>query len=788
MPSALNIAGFNVRILGDTRSFNAALNSAQKALRRFDRQTARIGRGRTLFTGLGRAIRLVTAPLAAFGGLTLSIYGFSRALRNAVDETIRFENTLSRSISIIEDVNEKMRDEFRKTAISVSQLTEFTATEATKSFFFLASAGYDAQAAMKLTPEVAYFAQAGLIDLEESTSLLVDTMAAFGLKTDSVNQNLINMRRISNGLVKANIISNATVQELARSLQNKLAGTARAAGISFEETAASVTIFANQGIKGRVAGNRMNIVLRELQAKAISNAVAFRKLGLEVFEPLTGRLRPIADLLDEINALFETSASDLEGRRKFFAAGLTREAQDSLIQIKDRGEDVRKAFAAILVPESAKTIAERNLLPLVKEFNFFRAELFRIKLATRFWFDELTDLVKVLKLVSKGIADIIEDSRTFGEGFNRVVEFATPAFTRVGAIFRDALTGAFNTAISLIEKRLAQVFRKVSEQLSQEGFLAKPFELLFKAMADASAAAFIETEKRAPSDFKRARKGVDDLLLENLDPAMFKLQKNLENVSDATNEATAKTQLLTQELFNLGFPLEEAAAKAAAEVALEKVDAAKTAITTLEAYRKILDGTKAFGEELKFSFDLMYGTLFNAARFTFQHELDQMNVENERAINRLELETLLADELKLLELPPGESANERARLSANRKINEAAASFREGTLKAPEFAAIILEAGQDFAEAISNAEENIERQKLESAIRGSEELIRRRRAQGGELDKVLTEAEKQTKIQDNIKTIVKQAFDFFAIRRERLAFDVGQVGQVKLPGFGGGTP
>lgn len=249
---------------------------------------------RTMTIGLGRA---------ALAGGTAMAAGFVVA----ADASEGFNQAMNSSLAIMKDVNAEMRADMKRTAFDIARVTKFSGAEAAESYFFLASAGLDAKQSLAALPVVAQFAQAGMFDMARATDLLTDAQSALGKTVKDAGQNLKNMTKLGDQLVKANTLANASVEQFAEALTNKAAAAMRLLNIETSEGIAVLAVFADQGIKGAEAGTAFGIVLRDLTTKAIKNREEFKKLGVNVFDS-AGNFQNMADIVLDLEiALFGLS-------------------------------------------------------------------------------------------------------------------------------------------------------------------------------------------------------------------------------------------------------------------------------------------------------------------------------------------------------------------------------------------------------------------------------------------------------------------------------------------------
>jgi TP901 family phage tail tape measure protein len=214
-----------------------------------------------------------------------------------------FDAAMTESLAIMTNVTEDMRGRLEQAARDVAKTTTFSAKQAAEAYFFLASAGLDAAASIEAMPVVAKFAQAGMFDMARATDLLTDAQSALGLTIlDDAVANMENMIKVSDVLVKANVLSNATVEQFSAALTNKAGPAIKALNKDIEEGVAVLAAFATQGIKGEEAGTALGIVLRDLQSANINNRDAWAKHGVAIFDA-TGDMRNMADIVGDLEIL-----------------------------------------------------------------------------------------------------------------------------------------------------------------------------------------------------------------------------------------------------------------------------------------------------------------------------------------------------------------------------------------------------------------------------------------------------------------------------------------------------
>ena len=282
----------------------------------------------TQLTSVGKKLTLgLTAPIAAFGALTIKAFG-------------DFDQAMTESTAIMGKLSDEMKNRMTDAAKEIAKQTTFSATEAAESFFFLASAGLSAEQSIAALPRVAKFAQAGAFDMARATDLLTDAQSALGLTVEDTAQNMENMNRVSDVLVKANTLANAKVEEFSEALTNRAGAALRLLNKDLEEGVAVLGVFADQGIKGQRAGEQLSIVLRDLQTASLDNKEAFQAASVTVFDQ-AGNLRNLADITDDLTRRL-APMTDEQKKAELAMLGFQDRSQAAILQLVGLGDQIRK--------------------------------------------------------------------------------------------------------------------------------------------------------------------------------------------------------------------------------------------------------------------------------------------------------------------------------------------------------------------------------------------------------------------------------------------------------------
>ena len=199
------------------------------------------------------------------------------------------------TMSTVKAVTSATGAEFEKlnaTAKHLGETTSFTAKEAAEGMLALARAGFTATENIAALPNALNLARAGALGLGEATTIMADTSRSFGIAaTES--------ERVADALAKASNIANTDVRLIGESMKH-VAATARLSGQGLESMSAALSVMANRGIKGEMAGTALRKVLVEL-ANVKKQASLKTDFGIDV-KDARGNMRDVLDIMRELGA------------------------------------------------------------------------------------------------------------------------------------------------------------------------------------------------------------------------------------------------------------------------------------------------------------------------------------------------------------------------------------------------------------------------------------------------------------------------------------------------------
>lgn len=323
---------------------------------RIEIDASTLGRTSAAFSTLGKSMGII-------GGIAIGAFAV------AVGAAANFEQQLSR-FQAVTGANEKQMEALRQKALQLGRDSAYGATEVVQAFVELGKAGATTEEILGgVGDAVVHLAAAGELNMTKAAETMINAMRTFSLGADQAEH-------VADLLAGAANASTSEVDDLAESL--RYAGPiAATAGISIDDLATTLAVFANVGIKGSQAGTVLRGMLAAIAAPSTSAEKAMRQLGLitldggNIFFDAAGKIKPMGDVFQIL---------------KDHLAGLTKEQQLAILKtIFQRRAMVGAARAAISGKEgfdamreamdrvTAKDVMEKKLDNLKGSFKILKA-------------------------------------------------------------------------------------------------------------------------------------------------------------------------------------------------------------------------------------------------------------------------------------------------------------------------------------------------------------------------------------------------------------------------------
>lgn len=177
-----------------------------------------------------------------------------------------------------------------KKARELGASTSKSATDAAQSFQYMALAGWDVNQMMQGAEPILNLSIATQMDLKTASDLVTDSLSSMKMEVSELPKYL-------DVVARAQSVTNTEAQGLMEAFL-KVGNTATNIGMPLEETAASLGVFANNGLKGSLAGTKLNRILVRMTAQTEPAEKAWKKMGVNVYDA-NGKFRGLTTVLSE---------------------------------------------------------------------------------------------------------------------------------------------------------------------------------------------------------------------------------------------------------------------------------------------------------------------------------------------------------------------------------------------------------------------------------------------------------------------------------------------------------
>uniref|UniRef100_A0A6M3IHH5 Putative tail protein n=1 Tax=viral metagenome TaxID=1070528 RepID=A0A6M3IHH5_9ZZZZ len=223
-----------------------------------------------------RALKVV----AAYGIASTAIFAVVNAMKVGVTEIIDYDQALKNLQAITGATNAEIAI-MDETMRSVARSTKFSTGEVAEGMVLLGQAGFSATESLDAINAVATLATATLSDFATTADLVTTAIRAYNLNTKEST-------RVADVMANAINKSKLTIDKL-RTAFNYVAASASQAGISLEETAATMMVLADNGMRASTIGTGMRQVLARLVSpnEKLRESYEAMNISLDKISPLT---------------------------------------------------------------------------------------------------------------------------------------------------------------------------------------------------------------------------------------------------------------------------------------------------------------------------------------------------------------------------------------------------------------------------------------------------------------------------------------------------------------------
>jgi TP901 family phage tail tape measure protein len=332
---ALTIADIQILIAANIAGFQSGMNDAQSSLQNFRINALAVGAALTQY---------LTKPIIDMG-------------KAAIQAGIEFEQSMV-EIKAITGSTANEVDSFSETAKNMSKNTVFSSKEAAEGMLELLKAGVSTD---KVATELK-----GTLDLAAAGNISLSDAAIVGSTSiNAFKDDMLNTSKVADILAGAANASTTDVHGLRLGL-SQASAVASGMGLSFEDTASALALFANNGLRGSDAGTSLKTMLLNLQPSTKKQKELFQELGLvtadgtSAFFDQTGKIKNLAGIASTLEGALAgmTDAQRLSALETLFGTDAIR-AGNIIFKEGEKGVTALKdAIGNVTAEEIARTKTE----------------------------------------------------------------------------------------------------------------------------------------------------------------------------------------------------------------------------------------------------------------------------------------------------------------------------------------------------------------------------------------------------------------------------------------------
>jgi TP901 family phage tail tape measure protein len=299
--------------------------------------------------------------------------------KTAVDQFAKFDDAMTQSTAIMIGLTKKQREQMEEVAKTISSKSITSAVDLAKSYYYLASAGLSAEQSIASLATVEKFAVAGMFDMARATELLAGAQGALGMKSADTAKNLKYMTQVSDTLVRANVLANASVEQFAEALGAEAGATMKNFNIPLEEGVAILAAYADQMVKGAHAGTSFARTAKFLVKAINENEAAFRKYNIRT-KDTAGNLQMTNTIADITKAVSGMGATVKSATLK--ELGFEIDAQSAILPLLGT-ETALRTYRAELTKAAGytKQVADNQLKSFSAQLTILKNRLNNVRIA-----------------------------------------------------------------------------------------------------------------------------------------------------------------------------------------------------------------------------------------------------------------------------------------------------------------------------------------------------------------------------------------------------------------------
>jgi len=243
--------------------------------------------------GLNNAVDKVGPSVARAGrilktGLAVGGLAATAVMAKAISTAANFEQQMS-AVSAVSNASAADMQRLTAQAKEMGATTSFSATQAAQGQELLARAGFSTTQIMQALPGVMNAAAAEGMDLATATSIVSDSVKAFGLEAGDAT-------RVADVLALASSKSNTNMVGLGEGIAYS-AAQMHGLGYSIENTSAALGVLADAGLKGSMGGTSLTNAFVKMSKPSKEASNMMKKWGISLTDA-DGKMKSMGTIVD----------------------------------------------------------------------------------------------------------------------------------------------------------------------------------------------------------------------------------------------------------------------------------------------------------------------------------------------------------------------------------------------------------------------------------------------------------------------------------------------------------
>lgn len=374
----------------------------------------------------------------AFGKAFTVAAGF---IKDSIETGMGFDSAMSQVAATMGTTVDQV-GELRDKAKEMGSATNYSATQAAEGLNILAMSGYDAEKSMEMLEDVLHLAAAGGMEMSESAADISGAMKGFGdASKDSAYY--------ADLMAKGATLANTSVSQLGQALAD-----GSSMGKAYSQSAESMTVsllrLAEQGETGSAAATALSAAYANLYTPMDQAKKAMQELGVEAYDPTTGKAREFNTVVNELNEAIQRESQGNEAiANQYKDLIFGKQGLNAYNKLVVTSIEKQEEWAAVLAESTGAASQQYDTMTdnLAGDLDMMKSafEGLQIKIS-----EELTaDLRDIVQVATEGITWLTEHTHTL----IGIIEGIGVAFA---AMKLPAAIGAVTTAMRTLNAVCAQ--------------------------------------------------------------------------------------------------------------------------------------------------------------------------------------------------------------------------------------------------------------------------------------------------------------------------------------------